>query len=79
MSNYPACIDLHCRWVRRARLQDDVASKLSGVVAATIDIYNSIRAELLPTPAKSHYTYNMRDLSKVFQVSWCYIPHDSTY
>ncbi|KAF6265404.1 dynein heavy chain 6 [Scenedesmus sp. NREL 46B-D3] len=54
-------------WVRRARLQDDVAGKLSGVVAATIDIYNSIRAELLPTPAKSHYTYNMRDLSKVFQ------------
>jgi dynein heavy chain len=65
--------------VRRARLQDDVAGKLSGVVAATIDIYNSIRAELLPTPAKSHYTYNMRDLSKVFQVSCCCIPHDSTY
>uniref|UniRef100_A0A383V949 AAA+ ATPase domain-containing protein n=1 Tax=Tetradesmus obliquus TaxID=3088 RepID=A0A383V949_TETOB len=54
-------------WVRRARLQDDVAGKLAGVVAATIDIYNSIRSELLPTPAKSHYTYNMRDLSKVFQ------------
>lgn len=49
-----------------------MAGKLAGVVAATIDIYNSIRSELLPTPAKSHYTYNMRDLSKVFQVngSW---------
>jgi hypothetical protein len=56
------------RWVRRARLQEEVAGNLSGVVAATIDIYNSIRTELLPTPAKSHYTYNMRDLSKVFQV-----------
>ena len=38
------------------------------VVKATLEIYNTIRAQLLPTPAKSHYTYNMRDLSKVFQV-----------
>ena len=30
-------------------------------------MYNTIRQELLPTPTKSHYTYNMRDLSKVFQ------------
>lgn len=37
------------------------------MVKATVEIYNTIRAELLPTPAKSHYTYNMRDLSKVFQ------------
>ncbi len=37
------------------------------MVKATIEMYNTIRAELLPTPAKSHYTYNMRDLSKVFQ------------
>lgn len=37
------------------------------LVDATIDIYRAIQKELLPTPAKSHYTYNMRDLSKVFQ------------
>ena len=39
----------------------------SAVVTATVDIYNAIRRALLPTPAKSHYTYNMRDLSKVLQ------------
>ena len=37
------------------------------IVSATVDIYQAIKRDLLPTPAKSHYTYNMRDLSKVFQ------------
>jgi len=38
------------------------------IVAATVGMYNTILADLRPTPAKSHYTYNLRDLSKVFQV-----------
>ena len=37
------------------------------IVAKTIGIYNRVCAEMLPTPAKSHYTFNLRDLSKVFQ------------
>ncbi|CAB1101954.1 unnamed protein product [Ectocarpus sp. CCAP 1310/34] len=37
------------------------------IVAATVAMYNTILADLRPTPAKSHYTYNLRDLSKVFQ------------
>lgn len=59
------------RWARRAKLSDALAEKLPGVVAATIEVYNTIRAELLPTPAKSHYLYNMRDLSKLFQAGCC--------
>ncbi|GMH70086.1 hypothetical protein TrRE_jg13191 [Triparma retinervis] len=37
------------------------------MVDATISLFNTIVAELLPTPAKSHYTFNLRDLAKVFQ------------
>lgn len=45
----------------------DVSGLRSQIVDATIDIYNTISRELLPTPSKSHYTFNLRDLSKVFQ------------
>uniref|UniRef100_A0A803W4G1 Dynein axonemal heavy chain 1 n=1 Tax=Ficedula albicollis TaxID=59894 RepID=A0A803W4G1_FICAL len=37
------------------------------LVDATISVYMTITSQLLPTPAKSHYTFNLRDLSKVFQ------------
>ena len=37
------------------------------IVSSTINVYNVILEDLRPTPAKPHYTYNMRDLSKVFQ------------
>jgi len=35
------------------------------LVAATLQIYRSIQEELKPTPLKSHYTFNLRDVSKV--------------
>ena len=44
--------------------KNDLRDKL---VAATVSVYSTITSELLPTPAKSHYTFNLRDLSKVFQ------------
>lgn len=37
------------------------------IVAGTIEVFRSVAASLLPTPAKSHYTFNLRDLSKVIQ------------
>lgn len=33
----------------------------------TIDMFRKISSELLPIPAKFHYTFNSRDISKVFQ------------
>lgn len=40
---------------------------LDAFVNSTLDLYTVICKQLLPTPHKSHYTYNVRDLGKVFQ------------
>eukprot|EP00899_Mesostigma_viride_P012092 jgi/Mesvir1/20884/Mv07961-RA.1 len=53
-------------WMRRSDYDGDIQRLRTPMVAATLDIYNTVQAELLPTPSKSHYTYNLRDLSKVF-------------
>jgi len=37
------------------------------IVQGTIEVYETIQTKLLPTPAKSHYVFNMRDMSRVFQ------------
>jgi dynein heavy chain, axonemal len=39
----------------------------NGLVKATVVVYNTILDQLRPTPAKPHYTFNMRDVSKTFQ------------
>jgi dynein heavy chain len=36
------------------------------LVGATISTYDQLATKFRPTPAKSHYTYNLRDVSKVF-------------
>ena len=37
------------------------------IVDAAVEIYGRMSSELLPTPAKSHYLFNLRDLSKCVQ------------
>ena len=37
------------------------------LVSSTILMYEKVTAQFKPTPTKSHYTYNLRDVSKVFQ------------
>ena len=49
------------------KFDDSVKALTAGIVKSSIDVYNSIREELRPTPTKFHYTFNLRDVSKVFQ------------
>ena len=45
------------------------SSDIFGVslVRAAVELYSACRANLRPTPSRTHYTFNLRDLSKVFQ------------
>lgn len=47
---------------------ESIQSLTVPVVQAAIAMYDRIRRVLRPSPSRSHYTYNLRDLSKVFQV-----------
>ena len=44
-----------------------VRDSCHAVVEAAIEIYRRMSTDLLPTPNKSHYVFNLRDLSKCVQ------------
>ncbi|CAG9466170.1 unnamed protein product [Pedinophyceae sp. YPF-701] len=54
-------------FVARERLPDNIAELSEPVVTATMDVYKKVANSLLPTPTKSHYTFNLRDISRVVQ------------
>jgi len=46
---------------------EEIRTQCEPLAVATISLFNSMTENFLPTPAKSHYVFNMRDISKVFQ------------
>ncbi|KAJ3328189.1 Dynein heavy chain 7, axonemal [Blyttiomyces sp. JEL0837] len=47
--------------------QATVISQKNSLVTATLEVYTSAIASLLPTPRKSHYLFNLRDFARVVQ------------
>ena len=50
---------------REGGFANEVAGLEQKIVTATNKVFEQIQADLKPTPAKTHYTFNLRDFSKV--------------
>ena len=47
--------------------QGEIQHLVQLILGASTDLYFDVKKEVLPTPSKSHYTFNLRDLSKIYQ------------
>ena len=47
--------------------EEGLADLCGPLVESSIDVYLTMLNDMRPTPAKSHYQFNLRDLSKIFQ------------
>ncbi|CCI43009.1 unnamed protein product [Albugo candida] len=57
------------------RFSSSVRSLSDEVVTCIVGLYSKITQELLPIPSKFYYTFNLRDLSKVFRGLLMITPH----
>jgi dynein heavy chain len=45
---------------------EDTKSRLPALIAASLEVYNTISKELRPRPSRPHYLFNLRDVAKIF-------------
>ncbi len=46
---------------------ENVKRIADNIIEGTVEVFTRISKDLLPTPTRFHYTFNLRDISKVFQ------------
>ena len=62
-------------YFNNGRFSADIIGYAGKVVASTLEIYGRVSKEMKPTPLRSHYTFNLRDFSKVI-LGICLIDKD---
>lgn len=60
---YTKIIEVHIR--KEGISSTDTSRTLKQLIEATIDVFRFAQENLRPTPAKSHYLFNVRDISRV--------------
>lgn len=51
-----------------ASFNNDIKNMLEDLVDSQLEVYDQVlNGPMKPTPSKSHYTFNLRDISKIFQ------------
>lgn len=48
------------------RHPEDIRNITHTLVESVMSVYSRVKQDLLPTPSKSHYTFNLREIWKVF-------------
>ncbi|KAA3675897.1 dynein heavy chain, axonemal, partial [Paragonimus westermani] len=71
--------DVTQRFLRHFHMTQEFSSEYIAlgqtIVASTLEVYKAAMENLLPTPAKSHYLFNLRDFSRVI-LGICLIQKD---
>ena len=50
-----------------AKFTDEVQTLVEPLTNATLDLFQAVQKQFLPTPKKSHYIFNLRDMNRVYQ------------
>uniref|UniRef100_A0AAV2K0N3 EF-hand domain-containing protein n=1 Tax=Knipowitschia caucasica TaxID=637954 RepID=A0AAV2K0N3_KNICA len=58
---------IHWHFSIRFSFPSEFSALTSALVHSTMSVYQEATKNLLPTPAKSHYLFNLRDMSRVVQ------------